>query len=91
MKEVKETKEELKEKISNLQEKIETLENDVDYWQKEYNDLDEQLDEVNSQLEELEYYDGIKDIDNFIWRLKLDNLYTKELEKFIENYIKFYN
>lgn len=34
---------------------------------------------------------SILDVDNFIWKLKSDNLYTKELEEFIENYMKFYN
>lgn len=38
-------------------------------------------------------YDGqsIQDVNTFIDKLKLDNLYSEEMEKFIENYMKFYN
>ena len=85
------TKAELIEKIEELEEKIEHLENDVDYWQKEYEILDEELDKVNSQLEDMIIENGIKDINNFIWKLKLDNLYSKELENFLCNYLKYYN
>lgn len=34
---------------------------------------------------------GIQDVNTFIDKLKLDNLYSEEMEKFIENYMKFYN
>lgn len=85
------TKAELIEKIEELEEKIEHLENDVDYWQKEYEILDEELDKVNSQLEDMIIENGIKDINNFIWKLKLDNLYTNELENFVNHYLRFYN
>ena len=33
----------------------------------------------------------INDLDNFILRLKNENLYTVDLKKFIDEYIKFYN
>lgn len=33
----------------------------------------------------------INDLDNFILRLKNENLYTKDIQKFIDEYIKFYN
>lgn len=33
----------------------------------------------------------IEDLDLFIRKLKEDNLYTRELEEFIEEYMKFYN
>ena len=45
--------------------------------------LDDLVDEDESK--------SIKDLDNFIWKLKVDNLYTPELEKFIEQYMKYYN
>lgn len=34
---------------------------------------------------------GIKSIDNFRFRLKVDNLNTEELENFIKYYLKCYN
>lgn len=85
------TKEEMKEKIEKLEEKISQLENDVDYWQKEYNDLEEIKEELECQVEDLSMKGGINDLDNFIWRLKLDGLYFDELQKFIDRYLKFYN
>ena len=33
----------------------------------------------------------INDLDNFILRLKNENLYTKDIQKFIDEYIKYYN
>ena len=34
---------------------------------------------------------SIYDLDDFIFRLKVDDLYTDELGKFIEDYMRFYN
>ena len=39
--------------------------------------------------EEISSCHSIKDLDNFIWKLKLENLYTPELEKFINDYLKY--
>lgn len=83
------TKAELQEELTELQEKVEQLENDVDYWQHEYWDLEEIKEELDEELSK--YSGGIMDIDNFIWRLKLDNLYTDKLNDFINDYIKLYN
>lgn len=33
----------------------------------------------------------IKDFDDFIFKLKNAGLYTKDLEEFVENYLKFDN
>lgn len=85
------TKDELIEVIEELQEKVEQLENDVDYWKTEYDDVEEQREELETQIEDLTSYDGIKNIDNFIFKLKTENMYTDELKEFIENYLKFYN
>lgn len=84
-------KEELIIKVEELENKVKELEQDVDYWIKEYNDLEEIKDDLESQIENLEIENGIKDINNFIWKLKIDNLYDPKLENFIENYLKFYN
>lgn len=86
------TKEELINLIKEKEEKIEELENDVDYWQNEYNDLEEEKEKIESQLDEQIGSEGIKSLENFIWKLKLDNLYTPELETFINDYyIKYHN
>ena len=85
------TKRELIEIIKELEEKNSNLENDVDYWQEEYNDIEEQLENAFNQIKDMDISNGIKDINNFIWKLKLDKLYTKELDNFINNYLKCYN
>lgn len=54
-------------------------------------DLIETIQNYQESLEELEIANGIRDIDNFIWKLKLENLYTSELEKFLEHYMRYEN
>lgn len=85
------TKEELLQVIEEQEEKIEQLQNDVDYWQHEFNEIEEINEELEEQLENQEECEHIKNLDNFIWKLKLENLYTNELEQFLENYMKFNN
>lgn len=85
------TKEELLQIIEEQQEKIEQLQNDVDYWQHEHDLLYEENEKLEEQLENQEECESIKNLDNFIWKLKLDNLYTNELEQFLEDYMKFNN
>lgn len=52
------------------------------------NELEVELEDVQSQLNSDKC---IKDLDNFIWKLKVDNLYTTEIEEFINQYMRFYN
>ena len=87
------TKEELLQIIEDQEEKIEQLQNDVDYWQQEYNEIDAECDDLKRKIDDLEYTfeNSIKNLDNFIWCLKLENLYTRELEDFIEDYKKYKN
>lgn len=85
------TKEELLDLVEEQDEQIKKLENDVDYWQREYDEISEKCDELETQIEDLTSYDGIKNMDNFIWKLKLENLYDDKLESFIDNYLKFHN
>ena len=80
-----------KELVEELEERIERLKNDVEYWEHEYDEMEEQRDDLKQQLQELQYVADIRSLDNFIWKLKLENLYTKELEEFICNYVKYYN
>ena len=58
------------------------------------NYIDEIRDIIDDMDEEIENYsedECIKDLNNFIHKLKIDNLYSPEIKEFIENYIKFYN
>lgn len=43
------------------------------------------------ELDEYKVNECIRNIDNFIWKLKCENLYTDELESFINNYLKYNN
>ena len=77
------------------------LQKDRDEWKQQAESLQEDLDSLNESYYELEckladyedplFFNGIKDLDDFIFRLKVDDLYTDELEKFIEDYMRFYN
>ena len=84
------TKEQLKQKLEDLQNKVEILENDVDYWQEYANDLEIKLEErLSNKIDVTEY--SILDVNNFKFKLKINDLLTDDLEKFIENYIKYEN
>lgn len=83
------TKDELLEIIKDQEETINKLNDDVDYWINEANEFEEQLEKAKEEIDECIY--GIKDIDNFIWKLKADNLYSKEIEEFLNYYLRYYN
>ena len=76
------------------------LEKDRDEWKQQAESLQEELDSLNEYVTELENKNYelsndicgcIKDIDRFIYRLKLEDLWTDELGEFLENYLKFHN
>ena len=76
------------------------LEKDRDEWKQQAESLQDELDSLNEYVTELENENfelsndicsGIKDIDRFIYRLKLEDLWTDELGDFLENYLKFHN
>lgn len=77
------------------------LQKDRDEWKQQAESLQDELDSLNeaySELEEINYklsnnmdINSIYDLNYFIFRLKIDNLYSTELEKFIEDYKRFYN
>ena len=77
------------------------LQKDRDEWKQQAESLQDDLDSLNeayTELEEINYklsnnmdINSIYDLDYFIFRLKIDNLYSNELEKFIEDYMRFYN
>ena len=77
------------------------LQKDRDEWKQQAESLQDDLDSLNeaySELEAINYKlsnkmdtNSIYDLEDFIFRLKIDNLYSNELEKFIEDYKRFYN
>ena len=77
------------------------LQKDRDEWKQQAESLQDDLDSLNeaySELEAINYKlsnkmdtNSIYDLEDFIFRLKIDNLYSTELEKFIEDYMIFYN
>ena len=77
------------------------LQKDRDEWKQQSESLQDDLDSLNEayrELEEINYklsnnidINSIYDLDDFIFRLKIENLYSTELEKFIEDYKRFYN
>lgn len=55
-------------------------------------DIQDKLDEIILNLNDIpEVINPIKDVDNFMDHLRLDNLMTDELETFINNYLRYYN
>lgn len=55
-------------------------------------DIQDKLDEIILNLNDIpEVINPIKDVDNFMDHLRLDNLMTDELESFINNYLRYYN
>ena len=77
------------------------LQKDRDEWKQQAESLQDDLDSLNeayTELEEINYklsnnmdINSIYDLDYFIFRLQIENLYSPELEKFIEDYKRFYN
>lgn len=72
----------------------------VIYLEDKEEELEEELRELEDELSDYEYeFKGLEkyqegewiNVDNFINRLKLENLYDDKMEKFIEDYIKWYN
>ena len=82
------TKEELIATCRKLQSENETLNDELDRLSDCYVELENQLAEATNIID---CDNNIKDIGWFKWKLQLDNLLTPELEKFIENYMKFNN
>ena len=62
--------------------------------------FDEMFDSINECLSEFddkfdkyetEHCNSIKDIDNFIWELKKQDLYDEKMKNFIDEYMKWSN
>lgn len=85
------TKGELIKIIEELQNKLEIAENDVNYWQHEYSEMEEIKEDLECQVKDLSIKGGINDLDNFKFELSKENLDSKELINFIDNYVRFKN
>ena len=77
------------------------LQIDRDEWKQQAESLQDELDSLNEAYYELEcklaYYEdhllfnGIIDLDNFIFRAKVDGVWNEKLQQFIDYYIKYHN
>lgn len=73
-----------------IKRKLEKIQGDLEYigW-----NLGDTKEEINNIWDELliQQNNSIRNIENLKRELKRDNLYSKELEDFLENYMKYYN
>ena len=73
-----------------IKRKLKKIQGDLEYigW-----NLGDTKEEINNIWDELliQQNNSIRDIENLKRELKRDNLYSKELEYFLENYMKYYN
>lgn len=73
-----------------IKRKLERIQGDLEYigW-----NLADTKEEINNIWDEIlnQQSNSIRDIENFKRELKRDNLYSKEIEDFLQNYMKYYN
>ena len=84
------TKQELEEKIKGLEDMVEARDMALDNADDAYSELEDKLYRMEVEMDELKK-NGIRDIDNFKNRLALDGMLTKELEREIDQYLRYYN
>lgn len=71
-----------------MEEKIENKTEDIRYC---LGVIEDRLEEID-KLADIDDSRVIKDVDNFLWRLSIDNYELSEkIKPFIEEYLKFYN
>ncbi len=75
--------EDIRKKINQIENYLYDTASDLEYARDELNRLYDTIEEKSNN--------GIKDIDNFKRELKRENLYTEDLEYFIERYMIYYN
>lgn len=91
-------------KLNDLQDEFENCESDNNYKKicEELitlaSELVEKLDRHYDKLNEIDEYIGenindqnLIDYESLVWELKKDNLYTDEVESWLDRYMKFYN
>ena len=91
-------------KLYDLQDEFENCESDNNYKKicekliTLASELVEKLDRHYDKLNEIDKYIGenindqnLIDYESLVWELKKDNLYTDEVETWLDRYMKFYN
>ena len=74
-------------KLYDLQDEFKNCESDNDYKK-----ICEKLITLASELVEENINDqNLIDYESLVWELKKDNLYTDEVENWLDRYMKFYN
>ena len=76
--------------IPKISEAIETVLSMLKEKDKEIEEKQDKIYELEDNIDTMKQ-NGIFNIENFKWQLRNDNLYTRELEEFIDNYMRFYN
>ena len=76
--------------MSIEEEEIQILKNTIERLEREIKEKQDKIYELEDTIDAMKQ-SGIFDIENFKWQLRNDNLYTRELEEFIDNYMRFYN
>lgn len=81
------TKVELEMENESLKERVQELEDELDGLEEAYSELECINADLTNSLGN--YY--ISNVDRFISRLRMEDLYTPELEAFMEYYMRYYN
>jgi len=68
--------------IDEFNERMESLEYDLELLKDDIWDIEHEMEP---------FRDGIKDVKDFIFHAKADNVLTHEMEDWIENYMRFNN
>lgn len=76
--------------MSIEEEEIQILKNTIERLEMEIEEKQDKIYELEDTIGTMKQ-NGIFNIENFKWQLRNDNLYTRELEEFIDNYMRFYN
>lgn len=76
--------------MSIEEEEIQILKNTIERLEREIKEKQDKIYELEDTIDAMKQ-NGIFNIENFKWQLRNDNLYTRELEEFIDNYMRFYN
>ena len=84
------TKQELEERVHELEEMVASRDTALDYADEAYAELESNLSSVQDELDYVKDT-ALLDIENFKSRLTLDNLLTPELDKAIDEYMRYYN
>ena len=84
------TKRELEEKIKKLEYMVEARDGALDNADDAYSELEDKLYRMEVEMDELKK-NGIRNIDNFKNRLALDGMLTEELEREIDQYLRYHN